>query len=577
MHPLEPVESLNKFILMRCSTCGTETHVRPLYVLEKLETAEAACGACKWLNWAEWASGVSRSARSRVDVAEAERHAVANGFRYIRPLSSPSLDNDPHLVQCERCLRITADRLGDISWGCSCARSNSTRTASGASTASARRKKALFRDSGVPSVDWWDHDANNERIFDTAAPGAHREAQWRCPTAGHAFTETIAEMTKNPRCPGCAEAARFERDLMAIEFSGVLVSHEPVLAAQWADEASIGGALVNSETRYWFKCADGHRTKDRPLVRLIEGCRSCAYEAESNDDQRPMLPDEFPELAELWHPTANGRWRPENVTSGSKRRIVFLDPRCGHTWDERVGRQLLQPRYRCPLCRTLLGSLAYVFPDLAVEWSPLNRLTAWQVRPTETLAFTPEWICSTHPEHRWSATLSNRANGAECPDCREVGKSAVEIDHYEAAKRIFGNARSGQTVTSATFTSRNGWVVDIVIETASGSVAVEYDGAYWHIGREERDERKSRDLLQAGYAVVRLREDGLGPLAVTHPRYVELPVHSTAPRPTATMQAVQRWVQQLEPESWTQSRVVEATLGSRVWDPDERQVPSPEN
>ena len=38
-----------------------------------------------------------------------------------------------------------------------------------------------------------------------------------------------------------------------------------------------------------------------------------------------------------------------------------------------------------------------------------------------------------------------------------------------------------------------------------GSVAVEYDGAYWHAANHERDEWKTSELAKLGYTVVRLR------------------------------------------------------------------------
>jgi len=52
------------------------------------------------------------------------------------------------------------------------------------------------------------------------------------------------------------------------------------------------------------------------------------------------------------------------------------------------------------------------------------------------------------------------------------------------------------------------------------------------------DERKSADLLAAGCMVVRLREDDLPPLAINHPRYLELRVYSKAPQPHAVMETV---------------------------------------
>lgn len=45
-----------------------------------------------------------------------------------------------------------------------------------------------------------------------------------------------------------------------------------------------------------------------------------------------------------------------------------------------------------------------------------------------------------------------------------------------------------------------------------GDTVVEFDGAYWHNGKQDRDSAKTTRLTDAGYRVARIREDPLGPL-----------------------------------------------------------------
>ncbi|WP_433635441.1 hypothetical protein [Nocardia sp. CA-120079] len=80
---------------------------------------------------------------------------------------------------------------------------------------------------------------------------------------------------------------------------------------------------------------------------------------------------------------------------------------------------------------------------------------------------------------------------------------------------------------------------------------IEYDGAYWHRAPAKMlvDERKSLDLLAAGYLVVRLREDDLSALGIVHPRYTEIRVYSTAPRPQAVIAEIRDWASSLVHES----------------------------
>jgi hypothetical protein len=72
--------------------------------------------------------------------------------------------------------------------------------------------------------------------------------------------------------------------------------------------------------------------------------------------------------------------------------------------------------------------------------------------------------------------------------------------------------------------------LDMVFTIPSGrALVVEYDGAYWHHNKEERDFHKARGVEEAwrhrGCIVVRIREDPLTPL---YPLDVQVPTHSDA-------------------------------------------------
>lgn len=66
--------------------------------------------------------------------------------------------------------------------------------------------------------------------------------------------------------------------------------------------------------------------------------------------------------------------------------------------------------------------------------------------------------------------------------------------------------------------------LDMLFEANTGfRLGVEYDGAYWHLGRESRDRQKAERLVGSGFVhdVMRIREeplDPLGPLDVSVPR-----------------------------------------------------------
>ncbi|UAL29821.1 hypothetical protein K8W59_19170 [Nocardioides rotundus] len=66
--------------------------------------------------------------------------------------------------------------------------------------------------------------------------------------------------------------------------------------------------------------------------------------------------------------------------------------------------------------------------------------------------------------------------------------------------------------------------LDMLFEAVTGfRLGVEYDGAYWHQGREHSDRRKAEALVASGFVheLIRIRERPLrliGPLDITVPR-----------------------------------------------------------
>ncbi len=245
------------------------------------------------------------------------------------------------------------------------------------------------------------------------------------------------------------------------------------------------------------------------------------------------------------------------VSPESRKVAWWRDPNCGHEWQDTPGQRNKGQRLRCPVCRTILDSLAYHFPELALEWSAANPISAWHVRPTGQTPFIPSWVCAANPEHQWQASLASRTNGNVCPECRGHGKSRIELDHHAAAERAFGKAASGQSLRHDAFTRRASWLVDITVALANGQkLAIEYDGSYWHADKGNVDFEKSRDLLAAGYLVARLREHPLPALPVHDPHYVEFVVYSTAPQPDTTIDRVKQWALKHEPPLPVDSKTV---------------------
>ncbi|MEU4744758.1 zinc-ribbon domain-containing protein, partial [Actinosynnema sp. NPDC023658] len=466
-------------------------------------------------------------------------HLAENGFDIAEPIRG---GYDPVVTRCRKCGNLSAQRMGDVTFGCTCRRNTRSNN-----PAAARPGRVLLTESNSPALPWWDHDRNDDTTLRTITVRAVRRCHWLCPDCGLSFTAKVNDMADRPSCPDCTARDRSQWQQQYERWKVTPVADVPELMAAWADDADPRTVMVGSGTPLRrFRCPHGHHPRISPLRYHESGCPHC----QATKADKRWLADTLPEIASQWHPDLNGELTPHNVVWDSKRTVWWRADCCGHQWQETVRDRDKYKRLRCTRCDTILGSLAWHDPGLAAEWSPTNPLTAWQVRPHKTTSFTPEWICSTNPTHVWRAPLSTRSNGAECPECREHGKSRVELDHYDTAKDRFGTARSGAVLRDPAFTSRTSWTVDISVAIQGRTVVIEYDGAYWHAAPPKIliDERKTRDLLAAGYTVVRLREDDLPALDVDHHNYREVRVHSAAPNPGTVMDEIHRWIHRSAPQ-----------------------------
>ncbi|KAB7742949.1 hypothetical protein GA707_14940 [Nostocoides sp. F2B08] len=119
---LESFTHPQDYLLTRCVQCENVAHYRFEYVQQKIGEGERTCRACYWRKWSQESMRLEgRFANlTPVTYADAQAIAEAHGFRYLGPLTNPSLPSDPHRTECVRCGKITAERLADIAFGCTC-------------------------------------------------------------------------------------------------------------------------------------------------------------------------------------------------------------------------------------------------------------------------------------------------------------------------------------------------------------------------------------------------------------------------------------------------------------------------
>jgi DNA polymerase-3 subunit epsilon len=122
IRPLEAFTHPDDWQLTECLVCAVQAHYRFNYTLDQNEIGQPTCRACFWRSWAAYQrEQLGEFANLEpVPYEEAKAFAEEHGFDYLGPLTAPSLRDDPHHTRCRKCGKISAERLGDISFGCTC-------------------------------------------------------------------------------------------------------------------------------------------------------------------------------------------------------------------------------------------------------------------------------------------------------------------------------------------------------------------------------------------------------------------------------------------------------------------------
>ena len=193
----------------------------------------------------------------------------------------------------------------------------------------------------------WDAEKNGPVQFSELTVGSRRLVWWRC-AKGHSYRSAVKSRAQGTGCPVCAGRA-------VIPGENDLASLFPEIAAQW--HPTRNGVLTPekltpySNRKVWWRCPLGHEYAAAVSARTMNGS-DCPY-----CSGRKALPG-FNDLATLepkvaaqWHPTLNGALTPEQVTTGSHKKVWWECPN-GHIWKaiiySRAGPS--SRKCGCPVC-----------------------------------------------------------------------------------------------------------------------------------------------------------------------------------------------------------------------------------
>ena len=287
------------------------------------------------------------------------------------------------------------------------------------------------------------HPTKNKHIKPEFVPaGSDIKYWWRCNVCGHEYEMTPAHKKEGCGCPICSRKKQF----VTLRNNKVLKNgsiKNPLLLKERdytknRDKKPEMYTRASEESVWWICSKCGHEWKARISNREHgRGCPCCSHAVcvpGKND-----LATEFPSLVSERDYSKNGVLKPFNIVSGSNRKVWWICPKCGHSYQAPVCRRTLQGS-GCRKCadknnpeiarKTLIkkrGSFGDNYPELLKEFSSKNTVDPYKI--TKGSREKVLWCCS-KCGHEWYAILSSRTKGHGCPECarRNAFVKVLNID-----------------------------------------------------------------------------------------------------------------------------------------------------
>jgi hypothetical protein len=365
----------------------------------------------------------------------------------------------------------------------------------------------------------WDYERNGNLTPDMVKAKSHQTVHWRCETADdHRWSAPVSRMSEplSSGCPYCAGKRASS--------TNNLRDHGPAhLIDEWdaAANADLAPADVTlgSGKRVWWTCpvAEDHKWRAVVASRVAgRGCRFCAPFAALPSSTNNFR-DHGPSAAVAqWDYVANGELRPQHVTVNSNKRVFWkCEVADDHRWQSTPARRAKGEG--CPYCIPKGGRASstnnlrdHGRPEIVAEWDYENNGELKPEHLPVNSGKTVAWRCSAVPEHRWRTTVDARTGKGRrgCPECTLTPRSEQEMRlGHELSALIDFDLEAHKVRLGGRLRD-----VDFVLEDLR--VIVEFDGAYWHRNKADKDRDKTQLIEDAGWRVIRVRERPLDSIHV---------------------------------------------------------------
>ena len=187
------------------------------------------------------------------------------------------------------------------------------------------------------------HPTKNGDLTPEQVPANSKEyAWWQC-DKGHEWQAIIYFRSRGTGCPVCAKRR-------VIAGQNDIVTQKPEVAAQW--HPTKNGLLTpdqvspSNKQKVWWQCEKGHEWQATIAHRCKGvGCPVCTRE--ENVRSSPKRLSLNPVLAKEWHPTKNEGLTPDDVTTGTCKKVWWQCEK-GHEWQAYIFNR--SKGTGCPVC-----------------------------------------------------------------------------------------------------------------------------------------------------------------------------------------------------------------------------------
>ncbi len=275
------------------------------------------------------------------------------------------------------------------------------------------------------AVKYWHPGLNGDLTPDQVFAASSRACWWHCSAGSdHVWKAQPSHMGRPSKTHGCP----FCRGVRVSRTNSLTV-RRPDFAAQWHPKKN--GSLrpcdvvSGSSRKAWWKCPKGPdhewQAKVESRVSMNLGCPFCANDRVSVTNSFALL---HPEIAASWHPEKNRPLTPNDVVSGSARKVWWRCPAGeAHVWCCAVRSRALRGT-NCPFCAGMRVAdeerLTIAHPELAAQFhAGLN--AGLNPRDLSIRSYKSVWWrCPENRKHVWRDTVFRRVGlSVGCPECDE--------------------------------------------------------------------------------------------------------------------------------------------------------------